>query len=246
MKTGVIWQTMYLFPTPVLALLAIVLVRRRLLPEFPFFFSYVMVACLRDVADFAAMHASADTWQKTYWYSHLISTGFMLFATCELFTKRLFPRFYKVSFYRYLFSVAALAILALSTFNAREGINTAWFVGPILVLDCLRVVALLFFVALMVFMGRQWSRYEFGIALGLSIDSAIFLITLAVVLKSRYLPPILRQVPALTYDMVCLVWLITFLRPEPPKVSVTEVSPKLLSEAKKWEGTLKDSLIGKK
>jgi hypothetical protein len=246
MHTGFFWQSVYWLPSPVLAVLAVVLVRRGLLRELPFFFSYVVVAWARDLACLVATHISGLAYAYTYWISHLVSTGFMLLATYELFIKRLFPRFHKITFYRYLFSLAAATVVIMGTFAAMGGVKMSALAYVIRILDFVRVVILLFFVALMVFIGRQWSRYELGIALGLSLDSAAFLITFAIFLKTGPLHGFARDLPVFAYDLACLIWLITFMRPEnATRVPTTPISPEILREAKEWETALKKSVAGK-
>jgi len=247
MHTGFFWQIIYWSPTPILVVVAGLLLGRRLLRQFFLFFSYVVVACLRDLACFWAYNWRPASYFHTYWISHLVSAFFIFLATYELSIRRLFPRFYKVLFYRYLFSVAAFAAVGMGIFAALGGANLAIMANVISTLNFLRVLALLFFLGLMAFMGRQWNRYEFGIALGLGVDAAAFVITFAVFLKSGPLHGILRELPALASCVVSVIWLITFLKPEKPDSPPSApVSRATIQEAQQWEKTLRESLTGKK
>jgi len=97
---------------------------------------------------------------------------------------------------------------------------------------------------LMVLMGRNWTRYDFGISLGFGIQAAIALLNSAVRTWLHHSSTILDNLEFIAYDVACLIWLITFWKPEksPPPVSGDHFTPATLDEAKKWEDTLKDFL----
>jgi hypothetical protein len=247
MDSGTLWQAIYWSPTLALTALMVILAWRRLAREFPFFFSYIVVAWAKDLADFVAYHKSPGAYFYTYWISHLVSAVFILLATYELSLTRLFPRFYKVGFYRHLFSVAALIAIGVGVSAAYEGSGLKVVPQAIHVINILQVIALLFFVGLMQFMGRQWARYEFGIALGLGVNAVAFVIFFVIFLRSGPLHGMMRELPTVADALVCLIWLVTFLRPESPTAPpIAPVSPEVLDQARKWEKTLKESLTAKK
>ena len=246
MRTQLPWEAMYWLAMPLLAVIACVLVWRKLVREFPLFFSYAVAGCLADLARLVAYRTSVTAYYYTYWIGHVITSTFIFFAAYELFIKRVFPRFYAIDFYRRLSLVAVILTAAVVSSTAFIG-KMAVLAYAIRALDLGRVLVLLFFVALMLFMGRRWNRYEFGIALGLSIDSAVFLFTFSLYLKSSGpLSGFVRDLPVIAGDLACLTWLITFLRTKPAVVPAGPVSPTVLEEAKKWEGALKESVTGKK
>jgi len=107
------------------------------------------------------------------------------------------------------------------------------------------VTVLIFFVGLMIFMGRRWTRYELGIAMGLALQASAVLITSAI--YSPFVRSLLERLPVIVYDIACILWLVTFLKPEtfesPP---TAPISREIIEETKKWEHTLKKSLTRKK
>lgn len=247
MSSRILWQVIYWSPTLALATIAGILVWRRLARKFPFFLAYVAVAWAKDVGEFAAYHVSPRAYYHTYWISHLVTAVLMLLATYELSLIRLFPRFYKIRFYRYLFSAVAIVLIASTLSAVYGGAGLIAIQKVINIIDLLQVVALLFFVGLMLFMGRRWERYEFGVALGLGVNAAAFLTVFAVFLRSGPLHGIIRELPAIADALACLIWLFTFLRPEKPATAPrATVRPEVLEQAREWERTLKDSLSGKK
>jgi hypothetical protein len=241
------------FPLPVLLLLGGVLVWRKLYREFPLFFSCVCAGGADQIATLSALlagHLDSHLYFYVYWISQLLVTVFSLLAVYELFVKRLFRTFYKVRVYRYIFGVAATLILVLSVLTLRRAIAQSTLVRIIHTLDLARVAILFFFVALMLFMGRRWRRYEFGIALGFSIDAALFLASFAVF--TRHLPPgwprnAFGYAPAVAYDLACMVWLVCFLGPKERETLKSDepIDSAVMEEAKRSEDVLKTWMSGK-
>ena len=243
--TGFGWQIIYWLSTPVLVVLATIFIWRRLYREFLLFFSYIVVASLGDLLRLLFLHASERTYVNIYWSSQLLNSIFALAAVYELSLKRLFPHFYKVRFYQYLFFLACSVSLVLAALTAFRTIALSVLFNIQHAFDFLRVITLFFFVALMLFMGRRWAKYEFGVALGFALDAAAFVTTFAIWTR----PGLLRQfailLPTIGYDLACIIWLAYFLRPQKPEF-VAAANPELVRQARAIEGTLKDSLKGRK
>lgn len=232
---------------PVLAVLAGILVWRRALRAFPHFFNYVVVNELVGLTRLLAYHAPPAAYGRIYWISDVLIAIFAFLATYELFAKRLFPRFSSVRFYQYLFPIAAVVIALVAVPALIEMHRRSILLMMIHVFDVLRVAILFFFVGLMVFMGRRWARYEFGIAMGLVVEASTLLMTSVVWPSQSFIRHAMDQLPIIAYDIACLIWLITFLKQEKPEpVPSKPLSPEVLKEARKWEETLKGSLGKKK
>jgi hypothetical protein len=90
-------------------------------------------------------------------------------------------------------------------------------------------------------MGREWPRYDFGIALGFGVQAAVALADTAVRSRLHYRPAILDNFEFVAYNISCLIWLITFWKPERPltQTLADQITPETLHEAKKWEEILK-------
>jgi hypothetical protein len=241
------------FPLPVLLLLTGILFRRKLYREFPLFFSYVCASGVDQIVTLIALRArqmDPHLYIKVYWISQLLVTVFSLLAVYELFVKRLFRAFYKVRVYRFIFAGAATLILVLSVLTLRRDIAPPTLVRIIHTLNLARVSILLFFVALMLFMGRRWARFEFGVAMGFSIDAAVFLISLAIF--ARHIPAgwpkaAFGYAPAVAYDLACMVWLFSFLWPTGQErwVSDQPIDSVVMEEARQSEDVLKAWMRGK-
>src|SRR5215510_14851016 len=117
--TSWVWEFFAWISLPLLALLAAVMVRRKLHRVFPFFFTYVVVTCLVGVIRFVAYKGfSANTYFYVYWCSDIVLLVASFSALYEIFLQRIFTGFSKVRFYRYLFPLAALIIAALAFLTA--------------------------------------------------------------------------------------------------------------------------------
>lgn len=246
---AVFWQLVDWLSLPLLAVLAGVLVWRKTFREFPYFFYYVVCAEIVGVARLIVFYwgRSRLVYGYTYWISDVLITLFALLTTYELFLSRLFPSFQKTRFYRRLFPAVAVFLGFLAVPVALRTGHFQGFVVALHVLDFLRVGILIFFVVLMLVMGRNWTRSEFAIALGLAVQAAAMLSTFAVLTKDPRVHGFVAQLPTVAYDLACLIWLISFLRPEKQAtVPTASVQPEVLEQAREWKRTLKDSLSGKK
>jgi len=242
MHAEFLWELVDWFSLPALAVLAVILFWRKLPREIPLFCYYIVIAALVDTSRFLTVPRGPRPYFYVYWVSELMLTVSALLATYELSARRLFPGFYRIKVYRYLFPVVAVIIfsaaLSALSINARNAVVLAriitWF-------DAARVTLLFFFGALMIFMGRHWGRYELGIALGLAIDAAAFVITLSIWSWPRHIE---RRIPVIAYDVACAIWLIYFLRPEKPALGMSSgpISSELVQGARRTEEDVKDWL----
>lgn len=229
---------------PSLAALAVILLYRRWYKEFPLFFAYVVVTQAVGLTRLLTFRASVDVYRDVYFVSDIILAVFAFLATYELFIKRLFPGSYRISFFRYLFPMVAIAIALVASFTAFHGAHKSVLLVTARVYEVCRAAILMFFVGLMVFLGRQWSRQEFGIALGFALDVSTSLALIAFWSRPQRTDPVLSRVPVIAYDIACVLWLYCFwAAPKTPvNSSLAPFSSEALHQARKWEDTLKDFL----
>jgi hypothetical protein len=239
---GWFWEIVNWLSLPILAALAGTLLWRGLSREFPLFFWFVVVTDVLTVLRFLAQFSSPRTYFYAYWISDLVITVFNFLAVYELFVRRLFPRFFKVRFYRYLFPITAAAIIFFGWLTALEAPdkNAAFFIEA-RVLDFVLVAMLAFFAGLMMLMGRLWTRCDFGIAVGFGINSAAFLFASAMWVRTHYRPSSVDHLPLIAFDVTCLIWLYCFwTAPKSTAIPPAPPSTEALLEAKKWEDSLKN------
>jgi len=226
---------------PSLALLSVILIYRRWYREFPYFCLYVIGAELVGLARLFFMRAPTQVYARVYWTSDAALAVIAFLATYELFFKRLFPGFYKTRFYRVLFPAALILTTTVVAGISLTGGHFSTLALTTRIFVFLRATTLLFFVGLMVLMGRNWSKQEFAIAFGFGLDASTSLFILGIWSHSSNRNAILGRVAVFAYDIACLIWIYCFW---PAPKSATKASPALspeaLLEAQKWQESLKD------
>jgi len=227
---------------PSLALLAVILIYRRWYREFPFFCLYVIGAEFVGITRLFFFGESTRVYSRVYWISDTALAAFAFLATYELFFRRLFPGFYKTRFYRLLFPAAAILVTVLVSCSSLMGGHLFALALTTRIFVFLRAAILVFFVALMIMMGRQWTKQEFAIAFGFGLDVSTSSILLGILSYKSSRNEILSRIAVIAYDLACLIWLYCFW--SAPKSQATFPTSSLpseaLHEAKKWEKTLKD------
>jgi hypothetical protein len=227
---------------PSLALLACIMLYRKWQREFPFFLAYIAITDAIGIARLLASQIGGKVYYYGYWGSDIAVAVFAFLAAYELFIRRLFPSFYKTGFYRYLFPAAILLITLVAASTALYGGKLAILVVGVRVYEFLRGAVLLFFLGLMAFMGRRWSKQEFGIAFGFGLDVSATFAALAILSSNPRGNAFVNRIAVFAYDIACIIWLYCFW--PAPKAQASISSPALstgaLQEGKKWEDSLKD------
>lgn len=234
---------------PIVALVAGILVWRKLHREFPFFFTYLLATEAVTVARFAAHFRGPWTAFYVYWISNLVLDVINLLAVYELFALRLFSRFYKVSVYRYVFTVAAAIILLAGWLTAMESADRyrALLIRE-RIFNVVIVAVLAFFVSLMMVMGREWKKNDFAIAFGFVIANAGSLIASAMWLRTNYRLTTVQELAPITFDAASLIWVYSFWSKEKVfnRQASVPLTPEMVQEARRWETLLKESVSARK
>jgi hypothetical protein len=229
---------------PVLALLLIfcLFCARRVYRELPYFFVYVAYALLTGAGRYAVFYISPGFYQYVYILTEMAGVIVVSLALYEILLRRLFSKFHKVRFYRGLFASVAFVLIILTVLTALQAPDKGTaFAMASRSYDFVRTAVLVFMVALMALMGRQWTRYDFGIALGFAVQAATALLNAAVRTRLHYQPTALDVVEIVSFDVCCLIWAITFWKAETPAVlpSAGELDQEILNQARTWEAMLK-------
>jgi len=193
---------------------------------------------------------SHNAYFYTFWISDLVVSLAAILAIYEIFLNHLFAGFSKVRFYRNLFPMVLVSILLLTVLTVLQlPQRRAALLMVSRGFDFMRTAVLVFFIALMLFMGRTWARYDLGITLGFSLQASLALANAAFLAVLHYKLGIYGTLESVAYNLSCIIWIFTFSQPEQP-VAVSapiDAGPETLHEARKWESSLKDWLTpGKK
>jgi len=232
---------------PSLGLLAVIFLYKKYHREFPLFFAYIIAVDVIGVVRLFASRVGGRVYYNTYYISDIAIAAFAFMATYELFIKRLFPAFYKINFFRYLFPISAILITLLGASTALYRGELPVLLAGVRVYEFLRAATVLFFTVLMVFMGRHWTKQEFGIAFGFGLDVSASFATLALMSRNAHPGVFIRSIPVFAYDIACVVWLYCFWSaPAAKDASPPSLPTDALHEAKKWETSLKDYIASGK
>ena len=245
--TQLLWTIVSWFSLPVAAMVAGILVWRKLHRAFPLFFMFLVVTELVGILRFVInAYGTYKAYFYTYWISDLLLMICNFLAVYELFVMRLFPRFYKVRFYRYLFALAFGGIILLAWISGFASPNrAAWVFVEARVLGFVVVGMLVFFVSLMLMMGRIWTKYDFGIGFGFAFHNAAVLVASAAWVRSRFGPTKIDQLPLIAFDLSCLIWLYCFWSRAPLREQESrsiEITRAMVSQGQSWEVLLKSWL----
>lgn len=226
---------------PVLAVLALVFLFRRTQRAFPLFFAYILGSLLISIVRLSAYSVwNSHSYFYVYWASEAVMSLLAWFAIYEVFVRRLFAGFYKIGFYRFLFPAVALVLIA-GTFSITLMIRGGpGFSVESRIFEFVSGIILIFFVALMLFMGRQWSRYELGVSLGFGIDIIFSLIRSAEWSRSHYITQA-NLLSLIAWDIACCIWLVCFWKAdiwiyEQPD---SQISAEIVYQAQSWQEMLR-------
>lgn len=242
-STDWIWDVVAWVSLPLLIMLAGVMFWRRLVRDFPFFFTYVTVTAFIGVLRFIAYKGyPPKVYFYVYWSSDFVILLVTFLAIYEIFLKRLFRGFARVRFYRYLFPSFAVLISLIAFLMALHAPDQrAAFSTVSRIFDFLRSIVIGFFVLLILFMGRIFAGYEFSITSGFGIQAAIAFAKAAVRLHKGARSPSMERLELVAFDLACVIWLWSFstgkktLSPD-----LHGADPNALGEARKWEKSLKE------
>jgi hypothetical protein len=245
-----LWDLAAWLSLPILAILSGVMARTRRYKDFPFFFLYVLIACLVGVIRFVIYKRfSQIVYYYSFWATDSIIAVSAFLAIYEVFIQRTFPQFFRIRLYRFLIPSLVLAAVFLAFLTALVSPNQAAALFIVSrTFDFLRAALVGLFIVLMLLMGRSSGLLEFSIAFGFGIQAAVTLISAALTTRANYRTNVLARFELVAFDFACVIWLAAFLfYPELRNPQTAEhVSPERLQQARSWEKLLKDWLSSKK
>ncbi len=233
-----------------LFLLAVFIVRR-LYRTFPFFFICTAFAVLSTVSLLLTTgHPLIYLW--IYWGTEALYVLFAYLALQESF-KSVFKNFYRMAWFRLLFPALGAIMLCAATVRSvfvhpaevKRAFATIIFLE--IAIRFLELGLLFLFFTLVRFFHMRWRQHAFGIALGFGISGAGSLVIF--LLRSEFgtkLDYVVRIAPPIAYTLAVVVWLLTFISPEPihplqgPPPALTP--EEMLAEVRQYSSTVKKIL----
>src|SRR5262249_36044922 len=228
-----------------LLLLVALFLWRRIYVDLPFFFSFILYDLLAGPARYAASYRHPKLYFFVFWFTEFAGFFVVVLALYEVSLKRLFPGFFRFRFYRVLFPLMAVVIPILSIQIASQASDKhGALIKAMRGYDAARSVVLVFVVALMVFMGRTWRRYDFGILFGFAVQGAAAVLHGIARAQAHYQATVWNKVETLAFSVTCFIWLVTFWKPE-KRLDLQPLEPaaaETLQQARTWQAALKEWL----
>ncbi|HZQ20106.1 MAG TPA: hypothetical protein VFA90_15415 [Terriglobales bacterium] len=192
---------------------AVVMYRRRLHKEFPFFFAFLVAQVAVFLVQFSTCHfASYHVYFITYWITTAIILIFDFKIIHEIFLDIFRPYHALKDLGTVLFKWAALIMVLVSAVLIST--NPAWHdpIGrSIQVLQrCVRVIQcgmVLFLLAFCKHLNVSWRRQSFGIAWGFGLFAATYLVTNALFSGSHVSNEFADLLNTGSFDVAICVWL---------------------------------------
>ncbi len=221
------WLFFYLWVAPhvLLAVLAIVMIQRRLFRQFPAFFIYTVYEVLQFVALFTLDRidsVSQDQWGTAELVGRTGSMILRFAVVHEIFNHvfETYPALKAFGGVLFRWATVVLMIIAVTMVGYSSGTELDRFTVVYTILD--RAVSivqcglLVLLVLLARFLSFPWKSYAFGIALGLGLFASVNLGISAI--KAQYgltfAYGIMDPISMATYHCCVLFWIVSLLRPE--------------------------------
>ena len=243
LATFVLWFA----PLAIQCVIALVMLRRGLVAQFPFFFIYTILLPVRDLSLYFLPNPG-DRYSTVFWLGEAAAVLLSLAIIFEisLHFVRSFP-FLRL-FLRVLWVAAGVAVaaaLALLFWNkgpAGTDVALEWITLSERSARFLQVCLLILAIAMMSRLGITWRHYSLGIAAGFGVYAALDLVLLELrghlhVLSGEAFV-LLRSA---AYNLGVLIWAFYFLRPEYgnpidhlPGNDVSDWNETLTEQVDKW------------
>lgn len=246
-KSDILLSLVGLIPA---AWLAIILIKRKINLEFPFFFLYVS-ASLGFIILRLSVSNNYQLFFKVAWATEAIYVVLALLAMHEVFRKVFKPFFERWWFWLFFPGVvAAISVVAVVYRLGSPPVEANYVISLILSLgtavSLVQVALFGLFFLLVWFHGIHWRDYPFGIVVGFAVLAvgALWGNWARSVFGTKF-NRFFGYAPSVAYIFAVIVWLTTFLRPQPePKWSL-EITPEQLQEQIRQYTKIMARLLGR-
>jgi len=236
------WFASHVLQIPI----AILLVRRKMIREFPAFFLYTCFQILQFAVLFtmdAMDSVTRDQFMVAWLVDRYASAGLRFAVIHEIFYHvfRSYPALLGLGGRLFRWSTALLMFVAVVLVAYTTGTNLNYeSIVPIVIdraVDIMQVGLLVVLLLLVKYLRLTWSTYVFPIAVGLGLYSSTMLVMAA--LHARYgmyyQPVLFGHIDHVSYTCSALVWFTALLVPER---AVMQMEPPATAELESWNAAL--------
>lgn len=214
------------------------------------FFTLCIVFSVAYTIALIVVRQHASLYLGVYWVNEGISVVLIFLALQESFYL-VFRNFLTIPWFRRLFPGIGLLMLFVSVLRAafypvaQASLLATTLITLEIIVGFLQFGIFCLFILLVQFFHLRWRQQAFGVVLGFGISAAGSLVVY--LLRSEFgtkFNPIVRITPPIAYIIAVVVWVVTFLRPEPLQPSLDAVfSPEqMASDLRRYTKAVKGIL----
>ena len=216
LATSILWFV----PLAMQCAIALVMVRRGQVGQFPFFFTYTVLLPARDVTLYF-LPQSGNRYSTVFWWGEAAAIVLALAIVFEISWHFIQPYPFLRLFLRVLWisavvaSAAALAMLLWTKGPAGTDVALEWIILTERSARFLQVCLLIVAIAFMSRLGLTWQNYSVGIAAGFGVYAALDLVLLELRAHLHAVTDtafVLMRSAA--YNLGAAIWAFYFLRPQ--------------------------------
>ena len=218
MKTAELVMT--LAGTGLQVYLCFLLLQQRFYRQFRFFSLSIVLSVFTTLGLIIARN-KPSLYFDVYWISEAFSVLIIFLALQESFYL-IFRNFLSIPWFKLLFPGIGFLMVLVAVLRAafhpvsQGGILASILITLEIVVGFLQFGIFCLFILLVRFFHMRWRQHPFGVVLGFGIAAAGTLVVF--ILRSEFgtkFDPIVRITEPIAYITAVVVWVITFLRPEP-------------------------------
>ncbi len=242
------FYTLWIAPALLMALLALVMTRKRMYRELPAFFAYAIFSAARTPILFFVLHRHPDIYFSCNSIAEGVSAALGFASIYEVFrllfldhqaTRRLGTLLFR-------WTAAAFVLLAVvAAAGPPQAELSRLALGVVTLTEGVRLVQcglVLFLLVFSYFSGLAWRSHQFGIAVGFGLFAGVQLATAAMLAHVGLVTHNTRVwVSMASYNCAVLVWVTYLLAPQKAEVAV---SAPVATEVKGWNQALLQLLRG--
>lgn len=224
-----IWHYLWIAPHVLQFAIVFIMIRRRLVREFPVFLTYTLFQIVMGATLFAFDHISAVSARQyvaAQWVDTIGSIVLRFALIYEIFSRIFDPYPALVKLGRLLLRWGVVVLLLVAVAVAARAPNNAPWLSGIHVMNCavslMQSGLLVFLFLFSSYFGLSWRSYVYGVAAGLGIFSSVTLATAALQVATGIAAAsyTLDFVTMATYHCCVVIWLVYLLAPETARLSV--------------------------
>jgi hypothetical protein len=237
---------LWIAPHALQAVLAAMMIRRKLVRRFPAFFTYTLYEVMQFLVLFTMDHmdsVSGEQYASVWLVGEAISIGLRFAVINEIFSNvfQSYPALQELGGVLFRWATVVLMLVAVTLVAYSSGSEVDRLTVSLAIVD--RVVnivqcgLLVLLILLARFLSFSWTNYTFGIALGLGFFASVELGISA--LRAQYgvlaAHNLFADLSMATYHCCVLFWIVTLLRPERGR---TRVSSAPAHDLEHWNDAL--------